>query len=1261
MSRDRRWRPGPVAVVCVAVAAAAMLTFASAAAAQPSLSWSAATRIDGGEVGLRAVACPSTAECVTVDGSGQAASFDPEAPPQTPAPVTIDPGGSPSALACPSVTQCTAVDGGGEALTFDPMGLASPTPLVLDAGTSLSAVACPTATRCVAVGPSGVELTFDPQDSAAPTVGTLGSAQLWSVGCVGAGQCTAIDADGTEWTFDPASPSGATSAAVDVGLPSFDPAAIACPSAGQCTVAGSDGKIETFDPAAVPVTAQQTTVSGAPRAISCPAATQCTVVADGDLAYTFDPTNPGAPVARSLPKGGGEGFPQSVACPSAGQCTTVDTNGPGVEVTWDPSATAPEQALHGGQPPSGVACVSTTECTSVDGAGEEVAYDPTGPTIQAPATIDSSRSLTAVTCPTGQTTCVALDNDGAEVIYDPLLPSAAIVHGLTVVSPGTGVSCPASNQCTLVDEKGAVETFDPTSGAGVGAGLQLFDYNSSQLKMVACPSTTQCTAIDSNGEEFTWDPTNAAASPTGVAIDGGRVPTDLACPTASLCAAVDSQGNLLTFDPTAATPSPDIVALADSPHLSAIECPSAAQCTALAQDETAYTFDPASPGTPVAAPIGSSSLHDTDALACASTTQCTATDSSAGEEVAFNPGAVSTASVDTATGLASVACPASTQCTTVDGSGNAVTFDPANVGTPAATAVVPGSTTGYLVACPSTAECVTLGGVETPSFSISQEAAEFDPTHPSAAAPQQITTAVQGFRGLACPTASLCAAVEINGKIATFDPANPGGATSAAVTGSPFFTGLACPSASVCAAVASAGKEVTFDPSDPTAAAVSTIDGGTALDAVACASASQCTALDRDGDELTFDPANPGTPAPQAVGSTGPIACPTSDDCVAAGSRNLLLEGDPASSEAWRTETVLGGNAPRAVTCPSSAECVELDAVGNESTAVLEAPTPEGLTISLAGTGSGSVTSSPPGIDCGPTCFTQFDQGQVVTLTASPSTGSSFSGWSGGGCSGTGACQVTMSSAESVTAAFALSSTGGGGESSEPGGSGGSGDSGTQPGSAAPAAPPAPEIVSHPPRETAEQTAAFKFAGTAGGSFECAIDGGSWEACAGGASFGPLQPGDHRLEVREALGGLSGASTSYSWTIDLPKACVLKVARARVFAFTRQDKARLVINYKAYKPARVKVSYSLTGGRGGLSLGTASSHFATAGTFRLGEKLGKADAAKLRATKSMKVRFSIPQAPSSCARYYTKRLTIPKKISGQTVWFQSDSVFGPQS
>ncbi len=78
------------------------------------------------------------------------------------------------------------------------------------------------------------------------------------------------------------------------------------------------------------------------------------------------------------------------------------------------------------------------------------------------------------------------------------------------------------------------------------------------------------------------------------------------------------------------------------------------------------------------------------------------------------------------------------------------------------------------------------------------------------------------------------------------------------------------------------------------------------------------------------------------------------------------------------------------------------------------------LSVSKSGSGSGTVASSPAGIDCGTTCSTPFASGTSVTLTASPTTGSSFTGWSGSGCSGTSTCTVTMSEARAVNAEFAV-------------------------------------------------------------------------------------------------------------------------------------------------------------------------------------------------------------------------------------------------
>jgi hypothetical protein len=76
------------------------------------------------------------------------------------------------------------------------------------------------------------------------------------------------------------------------------------------------------------------------------------------------------------------------------------------------------------------------------------------------------------------------------------------------------------------------------------------------------------------------------------------------------------------------------------------------------------------------------------------------------------------------------------------------------------------------------------------------------------------------------------------------------------------------------------------------------------------------------------------------------------------------------------------------------------------------------LTVTTQGSGTGTVTSIPGGIDCGTDCSSYYAASAAVTLTASPAEGSVFTGWAGAGCSGTGSCMVTMDAARSVTATF---------------------------------------------------------------------------------------------------------------------------------------------------------------------------------------------------------------------------------------------------
>ncbi|HEY1590837.1 MAG TPA: hypothetical protein VGF81_03535 [Solirubrobacteraceae bacterium] len=97
----------------------------------------------------------------------------------------------------------------------------------------------------------------------------------------------------------------------------------------------------------------------------------------------------------------------------------------------------------------------------------------------------------------------------------------------------------------------------------------------------------------------------------------------------------------------------------------------------------------------------------------------------------------------------------------------------------------------------------------------------------------------------------------------------------------------------------------------------------------------------------------------------------------------------------------------------------------NRGTVTVEVMKVPNLTVKVAGRGWGDVTTVPAGIDCnGGSCMAPFSPLQIVTLIATPSQSgpfeppSTFVGWSGGGCHGTGRCTLTMDGDKSVTATF---------------------------------------------------------------------------------------------------------------------------------------------------------------------------------------------------------------------------------------------------
>lgn len=113
-------------------------------------------------------------------------------------------------------------------------------------------------------------------------------------------------------------------------------------------------------------------------------------------------------------------------------------------------------------------------------------------------------------------------------------------------------------------------------------------------------------------------------------------------------------------------------------------------------------------------------------------------------------------------------------------------------------------------------------------------------------------------------------------------------------------------------------------------------------------------------------------------------------------------------------------NAPQAVGVdPMTDQIYVANATSGNLTVIAGAgaATTHTLAVLLTGSGSGTVTSSPSGLDCGTSCTTSLAAGTAVSLYAAPSSGSVFSGWSGP-CGGTASCDLTANDDQFVTAAF---------------------------------------------------------------------------------------------------------------------------------------------------------------------------------------------------------------------------------------------------
>jgi hypothetical protein len=164
--------------------------------------------------------------------------------------------------------------------------------------------------------------------------------------------------------------------------------------------------------------------------------------------------------------------------------------------------------------------------------------------------------------------------------------------------------------------------------------------------------------------------------------------------------------------------------------------------------------------------------------------------------------------------------------------------------------------------------------------------------------------------------------------------------------------------------------------------------------------------------EAVFEPIMYALKITKAGTGQGAVTCNGTTCSSYPDGAEVTLKATPASGSTFSGWSGEG--------CSGTGTClVTIEAAPAAVTATFQAisePIMYALKITKAGTGQGTVTCN------GTTCASSYVDGAEVTLKATPASGSTFAGWSGEGCSGTGTCLVTIEAAPAaVTATFQAS------------------------------------------------------------------------------------------------------------------------------------------------------------------------------------------------------------------------------------------------
>jgi hypothetical protein len=191
------------------------------------------------------------------------------------------------------------------------------------------------------------------------------------------------------------------------------------------------------------------------------------------------------------------------------------------------------------------------------------------------------------------------------------------------------------------------------------------------------------------------------------------------------------------------------------------------------------------------------------------------------------------------------------------------------------------------------------------------------------------------LNSVACPSVSLCVAVDATGNVTyTATPTTGGWSGPVNIDGSHSIAAVSCPSVSLCFAVDDHGSLLASAAPNSSAWTPATIDGTTPLTAISCPSVALCVAVDSTGGvRSSTSPGTPSTWGGQTIdGShklTG-VSCPTTSFCVAVDVAGQVLETVTPTSN-WGQPLALNGASGglTSISCTSAGLCVATAANGN--------------------------------------------------------------------------------------------------------------------------------------------------------------------------------------------------------------------------------------------------------------------------------------------------------------------------------------------